>query len=272
MHFTPLCLLASALVVSGAPNPLQVSVTVSDEYSSVQKPVTKLDDPGIVKYDDSRIEDYPDKKALAKAREFFEVFTNGEFDAMKALQSENYTMTDIREHILLPDSHGNSSAPFLAIPLSLTHLALPLFFCSGTFRESASALTLHHPAIGQLRLPRDDWYQVNKQFTSLLDDLRVIAISIDGDAEPGSFTVLEHLVLFTLKGDVTPEQEEHMPPNTKAGDKLGMINVSVLWWGENGIITKELEYGRITWKDFDLGKFDEQNAAKYGYKVPKVDL
>ena len=63
-----------------------------------------------------------------------------------------------------------------------------------------------------------------------------------------------------------------MPPNTKAGDKLGMINVSVLWWGETGLIEKELEYGRITWKDFDLSKFDEQNAAKYGYKVPKVDL
>ncbi|MDI1491221.1 MAG: hypothetical protein OHK93_002428 [Ramalina farinacea] len=204
------------------PNPLHVSVTISDEYSSVQKPVTKLDEPGIVKYDDSRIADYPDKNALAKAREFFETFTNGRFDEMKALQSDNYTMTDI--------------------------------------------------PIGQLRLPRDDWYQVNKMFTSLLDDLRVIAISIDGDAEPGSSTVLEHLVLFTLKGDVSPEQEEHMPPNTKAGDKLGMINVSILWWGATGLIEKELEYGRITWKDFDLGKFDEQNAAKYGYKVPKVDL
>ena len=63
-----------------------------------------------------------------------------------------------------------------------------------------------------------------------------------------------------------------MPPNTKAGDKLGMINVSILWWGETGLIEKELEYGRITWKDFDLGKFDAENAAKYGYKVPKVDL
>ena len=104
MHFTPLCLLATALVVSGFPNPLQVSVTVSDEYSSVQKPVTKVDDPGIVKYDDSRIADYPDKNALAKAREFFEVFTNGEFDAMKALQTENYTMTDIRKPVLYFDA------------------------------------------------------------------------------------------------------------------------------------------------------------------------
>lgn len=100
MHFNPLCLLASALVVSGMPNPLHVSVTISDEYSSVQKPVTKLDEPGIVKYDDSRIADYPDKNALAKAREFFETFTNGRFDEMKALQSDNYTMTDIRKLIL----------------------------------------------------------------------------------------------------------------------------------------------------------------------------
>lgn len=102
MHFTSLCLLASALVVSGVPNPLQLSVTLSDEYSSPQKPVKTLEDyPGIVKYDDSRISDYKDKKALAKASEFFHVFTHGLFDEMKALQSDNYTMTDIRKPIRL---------------------------------------------------------------------------------------------------------------------------------------------------------------------------
>ena len=96
----------------------------------------------------------------------------------------------------------------------------------------------------------------------MLTDLRVIALSIYGDTEPGSFTVLEHLVLFTLLKDVPPGTKEHMPEGAKPGDKLGMINVSILWWGEDGIIEKELEYGRFTWKDFDLDKFDAK-AAKY---------
>lgn len=118
-------------------------------------------------------------------------------------------------------------------------------------------------------MPRDTWYYANKGFTSELNDLRVIAISLDGSSAPGHFCILEHLVQFSLKNDPAPEQLKHLPPGTKAGDPLAMINVAILWWDGDGKICHELEYGRMTWPGFNLNEFfqskEAQNKSKYGW-------
>ena len=51
-----------------------------------------------VTFDDSRIKDHPDKQLLERIREYYHAFTTGNFNAIRDLEAEEYTMTDIRKH------------------------------------------------------------------------------------------------------------------------------------------------------------------------------
>lgn len=64
------------------------------------------------------------------------------------------------------------------------------------------------------------------------------------------------MVWFRLKTDPPDAAKPNLPPGIKKDDKAGMINIAVLWWNAEGKITKELEYGRLTWDNFDITKFD----------------
>lgn len=83
-----------------------------------------------------------------------------------------------------------------------------------------------------------------------MSDLAVESLSLYGSSEPGSFSVMEHLVRFKLKTELPPGAAEHLPAGAKKGDSLGMINVSIIWWTKDGTMTQEWEYGRIAWKEF----------------------
>lgn len=61
---------------------------------------------------------------------------------------------------------------------------------------------------------------------------------------------------FNLAQDPPEEAKPNLPPGTKKGDAVGMINLGVLWWNEEGKIIKELVYGRLTWDKFSLEPFD----------------
>lgn len=180
------------------------------------------------KFDDSRIKDHPDKDLLEKIRTYFHAFTHGLFDEMKDLQGEEYTMTDIRKN--------PSIFPFSFLDIALIHLP-------------ASAL-------GVVNVNREDWYNTNKNFVGLIKDLSVVAIKLDGSSAPGSFSTLEHAVKFQLAIDPPPPAAPNLPRGAKAGDTVGMINISVLYWNEHGKVTRELEYGRLTWDNFSVGQFD----------------
>lgn len=67
---------------------------------------------------------------------------------------------------------------------------------------------------------------------------------------------MEHLVDFKLAIDPPPDAAKNLLPGAKTGDPVGMINVAVLWWNEKGKIKRELEYGRLTWDQFDADVFD----------------
>jgi hypothetical protein len=60
---------------------------------------------------------------------------------------------------------------------------------------------------------------------------------------------------FRLTGTPPPGALEKY----KKGDTVGMIMLSAIWWGEdkNGkkVVTKELEYGRLTWEGFNVDDF-----------------
>ena len=49
----------------------------------------------------------------------------------------------------------------------------------------------------------------------------------------------------------------NLPPGFKKGDKGGMIKIYVMWWDEDGKVTRELEYGRLVRKDFDIKAFEK---------------
>lgn len=89
-----------------------------------------------------------------------------------------------------------------------------------------------------------------------MEDLRVIGLTLYGSSEPGSFSILEHVVWFKLISDPPPPSIPHLPVGAKPGDTVGMINLSVLFWDEDGLISREFEYGRLTWKDFNVTQFD----------------
>ncbi|KAH8654949.1 Alpha/Beta hydrolase protein [Tricladium varicosporioides] len=111
--------------------------------------------------------------------------------------------------------------------------------------------------ISVVRSPKLSWFEQNKGFTNLLTDLEVQAISLYGSSAPGQFAIMEHVVWFRLKIDPPEPAKPNLPPGIKKGDKAGMINIAVLWWNEEGKISHELEYGRLTWEGFDITAFDK---------------
>lgn len=50
-------------------------------------------------FDESRIKDYPDTKLLEYIRAYYKPFINGDPDTQKALQTEDFVITDIRKNI-----------------------------------------------------------------------------------------------------------------------------------------------------------------------------
>ncbi len=57
-----------------------------------------LEEP-IPTFDDARIKNNPDKVLLGRIRTYFKAFTTGDFNGIKDLESDDYTMTDIRKNI-----------------------------------------------------------------------------------------------------------------------------------------------------------------------------
>ena len=90
-----------------------------------------------------------------------------------------------------------------------------------------------------------------------MTNISVEAISLHGSSEPGSFAIMENVVRFTLKVDPPEAAKPNLPPGIKKGDSSGMIMLSTIWWDSDGKISKELEYGRLLWEDFDTGAFDK---------------
>ncbi|KFY11370.1 hypothetical protein V492_04498 [Pseudogymnoascus sp. VKM F-4246] len=178
-------------------------------------------------YDDSRVRNYHDKKLLCDLGKYFSTFVDGDYEGMRDLQADGFHITDIRK----------SSLPFYLIDVTLT----PLSFST---------------ALAIVRSPKDIWYEQNKGFSSLMTNVSVEAISVDGSSCPGSFSVLENVVRFTLAIDPPEEAKPGLPPGIKKGESSGMIMMSVIWWGNDGQVIRDLEYGRLIWDNFDINAFD----------------
>ncbi|KAK2756542.1 hypothetical protein FQN54_005435 [Arachnomyces sp. PD_36] len=109
--------------------------------------------------------------------------------------------------------------------------------------------------LGIVRADREQWYEANKGFSSLMKDVRVDALTLHGSALPGSFAALENVVWFTLAVDPPEEVKPNLPPGIKKGDTSGMIMTSLLWWDEEGLVARDLEYGRLIWDGFEIEAF-----------------
>jgi hypothetical protein len=126
--------------------------------------------------------------------------------------------------------------------------------------------------LGIVRVNRDEYYNINKGFSSLTADPYVVALSLTGSSAPGSHSIMECTVNFRLIADPPPSAAEHLPAGAKAGDMVHMLNLSVLWWGKNGKVTRQFEYGRLVWSDFNIGDWDETRktiANKYTPRRPR---
>lgn len=96
---------------------------------------------------------------------------------------------------------------------------------------------------------------MNSGFSSLMTDILVEAISLYGSSEPGSFALMECVIRFTLAVDPPPEAAKNLPPGIKKGDRSGMIMLSAIWWNQEGLVCRDLEYGRLIWDQFDIDAF-----------------
>jgi hypothetical protein len=94
------------------------------------------------------------------------------------------------------------------------------------------------------------------------------ALSLDGFYNPNkySITILENHVSFKMKNDYPDNSGRHLPPNLKAGDSVGMIISSIIWWDKTGKVVKDLEYGRVTWDTFSIDPWDKRvNSSLASY-------
>ncbi|KFZ12972.1 hypothetical protein V502_06832 [Pseudogymnoascus sp. VKM F-4520 (FW-2644)] len=108
-----------------------------------------------------------------------------------------------------------------------------------------------------VRADRQTWLKANSGFSSLMTDVKVVAISIDGSSDPCKFGILENVVWFTLAVDPPEEAKPGLPPGIKKGDTAGMIMTSLIWWNEAGKVKRDLEYGKLTWPGFDINAFTQ---------------
>ncbi|ELR05359.1 hypothetical protein VC83_09278 [Pseudogymnoascus destructans] len=106
-----------------------------------------------------------------------------------------------------------------------------------------------------VRADREQWLGANRGFSSLMTDVKVQAISIDGSSEPCKFGIMENVVWFTLAVDPPEEAKPGLPPGIKKGDTAGMIMLSTIWWNEEGKVKRDLEYGKLVWPGFDIDAF-----------------
>ncbi|OBT74757.1 hypothetical protein VF21_06637 [Pseudogymnoascus sp. 05NY08] len=106
-----------------------------------------------------------------------------------------------------------------------------------------------------VRADRTQWLGANSGFSSLMTDVKVQAISIDGSSAPCSFGIMENVVWFTLAVDPPEAAKPGLPPGIKKGDTAGMIMLSTIWWNEEGKVKRDLEYGKLVWPGFDIDAF-----------------
>ena len=90
-------------------------------------------------FDDSRIKDYPDEKLLKYIKAYYKPFINGDADAQKALQTEDFVITDIRTNL--------HTFPLSSDINSLTHH--PSLFSSRLCQGPALAVARHQRFILQ---------------------------------------------------------------------------------------------------------------------------
>ncbi|KFY19075.1 hypothetical protein V491_04604 [Pseudogymnoascus sp. VKM F-3775] len=107
-----------------------------------------------------------------------------------------------------------------------------------------------------VRADRDTWYEANRGFSSLMSDVKVTALHIDGSSKPHGFGILENVVSFTLAVDPPESAKPGLPPGIKKGDSAAMVMTSLIWWNEEGLVIRDLEYGKLTWPDFDIAQFE----------------
>lgn len=89
-------------------------------------------------FDDSRIKDYPDKKLLEYIRAYYKPFISGDPDAQKALQTEDFVITDIRTYL-----HN-----VCCLLISLLRLTIsPLSFSSRFHQDPARPVARHQRLI-----------------------------------------------------------------------------------------------------------------------------
>ena len=108
---------------------------------------------------------------------------------------------------------------------------------------------------GLVRVPRANWYEINKGITHAVKDWKITAITLAGSSEPGSIANLEHENSFTLAVAPPENLKPHFPPGAKAGDRVTLINLGALWFDKEGKISRELVYGRLAWPGFSLEPF-----------------
>ena len=193
-------------------------------------------------FDGSRIKHHPDKKSLADVKRYFKAFVTHDADALKAMQTTDYTMTDIRKPAqhsfpsLLPPPPPSSSPPLLTL---LSLLFSSLLFSSLRCQSQPQCLVLSQQKLLARGLRHGNHRPISRR-----------------EFRPGSITVMEFINCFEMVNEARPGSEDKLLPGAKAGDTVTMVVQSMIWWTESGKIKREQEYRRLAWKGFGIEERD----------------
>ncbi|OBT55539.1 hypothetical protein VE04_04277 [Pseudogymnoascus sp. 24MN13] len=127
--------------------------------------------------------------------------------------------------------------------------------CTGMYDLQADDFHITDIPLAIVRADKNQWLGANSGFSSLMTDVKVQAISIDGGSGPCEFGIMENVVWFTLAVDPPEAAKPGLPPGIKKGDTAGMIMLSTIWWNEEGKVKRDLEYGKLVWPGFDIDAF-----------------
>ncbi|KAI9786516.1 MAG: hypothetical protein M1816_007898 [Peltula sp. TS41687] len=107
--------------------------------------------------------------------------------------------------------------------------------------------------LGALQCSRDAFFGAMSHFAPNTERMEFVPISLYGSSVVGNFAVFEYNYWFYFKKDM-PEVAVHFGPNTKAGDKVEFVGVSVVWWNDEGKVKRHLEHARLVWEGFDVNQ------------------
>lgn len=185
------------------------------------------------------IKDHPDRDLQERVNEYFAAFADQDVPRLMRCLTEDFVMDDYRKYFHCRYYPRPSCLEGVLILLCSTS-------CNNN-SKSNSCGSRSLPALGILGLKRADFQQSCERQFAGTTDIHMGCLSLQGTSEEDGFAALEWMMSFQLNVEIPA-----LAPGVKAGERVTMVGVSLLWWGPDGKIKRQAEHGRPMWNPFDV--------------------